>query len=328
MTITRFWERGDPGVFLTTSESGNTSDGGDIPMTVVSPSDTAAIIYDQSPANEFTADTSILFDNTTGVREIRKTLAASSVRHYWYMLFQLKQLPGSISIMGSIRNAASTTSMIEMRISSGNQVCLNANGTTFDTAATALNTTDIYLWEVWAEQGASITTGKAKHRLRKSNADGTWTSVHNGALFTDKNTGAAGDTADSLRWGKLTSASTAWLRLLQHGYDDGAVDYAPDPPTGICGTDVTVEPWTVSTLTAVGRGSWTQLSGAAVTLGGSGNTRTYTAPADFVGRTLRFGFGGDDCLNTILPATDAERIGGVITPARLRTGKSIALNGL
>jgi hypothetical protein len=323
----QFFARGDNGVQLETGESGNTSDGGDIPLTVVSPSLTSAIVYDNSTPNDITEGTVIKFANSVGVYEIRKTNATTVVRGAWQMVFRLRSLPGSISIAGSMRSTAGGN--IEMRILSANTIALNANGSTFDTSATALNTSDLYVWDVWIEEGTTTSNGKAKHKLRKINSDGSFTAVHTGTLFTDRNTGIQGtNDFDSWRWGKITSASTMGLNLLEFRKIAGATDYCPDPKTGICGSDQTQEPWTTGVLDAVGLGAWSQVSGTAVTLTGSGQLRTYSVPKSLTGTTLVFGYGGDQCTNTVLPVTDAVRVGGTLVPIRLRTGKSITDNGL
>lgn len=327
MTLRTIFARGDDEVFLTTTEAGNTSDGGDIPWTVVSPSNTNRIKYDNATPNPITGETVIVLDNTSGnVNEVRKTAPAAVIRGAWQLVFRLRTLPSSISVAGSMRSTAGGN--IEARLSATNFPCLNSNGSTFDTAVTAFNTTDIWVWDVWTEEGTSVANGKAKHRVRKINSDGTFTTTHNGALFTDRNTGVQGtNDFDSWRVGKITSSSTMGMDIIQFSMDDGATDYCPNPVTGICGTDSTEEPWTVANLVANGLGSWSQVSGPAVTLGGSGNTRTWTVPASLTPATCVFAFGGDTCTKEILPATDAVRVGGVLVPVRLRTGLSLSTYG-
>lgn len=327
MTLRTIFARGEDEVFLTTTEAGNSGDGGDIPFTVVSPGNSARVKYNNAIPNPITGETVIEIDNTSGnVNEVRKTAPAVGIRGAWQLVFRLRTLPSAISIAGSMRSTAGGN--LEMRLSSGNFAALNANGTTFDTAAVAFNTTDLYVWDVWVEEGTSVGNGKAKHRVRKINSDGSFTSVHNGSMFTDKNTGVQGtNDFDSWRWGKITSASTMGMDIVQVSMDDGATDYCPNPITGICGTDSTEEPWTVANLVAAGLGSWTQTGGTTVTLGGSGNTRTWNPPKSFTGDTLTFAFGGDTCTKTVLPVTDAVRVGGVLVPVRLRTGLSLSTYG-
>lgn len=319
--------RGDDGVFLTTTEAGNTSNNGDIPFTVVSPSNTSRIAYETTPLNDITEDSYILIDGTAGnVNEVRKTMSATVTKGAWQMVFRLRTLPSAIVVAGSMRQNAAGN--IEARVTAGNAGALNANGTTFDTAATAFNTTDLYCWDMYIETGASTTTGKAKHRIRKINSDGSFTVVHNGTLFTDKNTGVTGtNNFDSWRWGKITGTPAMGINLLEVAWHDNSTDYCADPLTGICGTDQTQEPWSIGELEAVGYGDWSQISGTSITLLGTGKHRTYEVPASLVSSSATMGYGGDVAVNTFLPATDATKIGGVIVPVRLRTGLSIATYG-
>jgi hypothetical protein len=324
----RIFARGTAGVQLTTTETGNTLDGGDIPFTVVSPSNSASITY--QTGNDLTEDTLIRYAATTGVYETRKTITGTApVRGSWQLVFKLSALPSLTTVTGQVRNNT-TGSAIEMRISSGNAVALNANGTTFDTASTALVADGrVYVWDVWFETGTTTSNGKGKHRLRTINSDGTFTAVHTGTLFTDKNTGVAGtNDPNSWRWGKITSASTIGLDALQYYYGDGDTDYAPNPQTGVCGSDQTQEPWSTAALHAKGFGVWSQLSGTAVTLGGSGKDRTYSVPRSMSSQTLQFGYGGDSCTNTVLPVTDSLRLSGVNTPIRYRTGAQLRIEGI
>lgn len=329
MTYELTLARGTSGVFLTTTEAGNTGDGGDVPWTVVSPSNASTIQYYNTTPNPITEETVVRFASSTGTAyEVRKTRTAA-IRGAWQLIFRLYALPGSITTCGSMRSTAGGN--LEMRISSGNAVALNANGTTFDTAATALNTSSTYVWDSWTQMGTTTSNGQAKHKLRTIGSDGSFTAVHTGALFTDKNTGVQGtNNIDSYRAGKITTASTMGLDLIGMAWDDGATDYCPDPKTGICASDQTVEPWTTANLVAVGLGSWTQLSGSAVSLAGSGKTRSYTAPvpSGVSSVPLVFGFGGDSVTNTILPATEFLKVGGVLTPVRLRTGASLRADGV
>lgn len=78
-----------------------------------------------------------------------------------------------------------------------------------------------------------------------------------------------------------------------------------------------IEPWTTVTLAGTGTGSWSQVSGASVTLSGSGAIRTFTAPPSLSAQTLVFDYGGDQVSIGILPATEAMYSGGQWVPVRL-----------
>ena len=104
------------------------------------------------------------------------------------------------------------------------------------------------------------------------------------------------------------------------------------PPTANAGPDQSVEPWATVTLTgaastAVGTVTgyaWTQTSGPAVTLVGTGSTRTFTAPASAAGATLVFSLvvtdntglvsTADTVTVTALPATEFYATAGAWVP--------------
>ena len=83
------------------------------------------------------------------------------------------------------------------------------------------------------------------------------------------------------------------------------------------GPDKTAQPWATVTLTGTPAGStWTQTSGAPVTLAGSGATRTFTAPAAMTSQTLGFSYGGDPMTVTVAPARHGIVTASGVTPAR------------
>lgn len=94
------------------------------------------------------------------------------------------------------------------------------------------------------------------------------------------------------------------------------------------GADQTgIEPYTTVTLTATDAEStpaWTQTAGTpTVTLGGSGATRTFVAPATRAGTTLTFratdaGGLNDEMTVTVLPHNEWAVIGGVEVPLIIR----------
>lgn len=90
-------------------------------------------------------------------------------------------------------------------------------------------------------------------------------------------------------------------------------------PPADAGPDQTVAPWTTVTLTGTGTGTWSQTSGATVTLGGSGATRTFTAPPSMSTQALVFSYGGDTTTVTVTRARHGivKTNGGAPTPVRL-----------
>lgn len=107
-------------------------------------------------------------------------------------------------------------------------------------------------------------------------------------------------------------------------------------PTVSAGPDQTnVEPWATVTLTATASDpdgttptvSWAQTAGSpAVTLAGTGASRTFEAPGTLAGTTLTFTAtasdgsltASDPMTVTVLPVTERAAIGGVEVPMRVR----------
>lgn len=89
----------------------------------------------------------------------------------------------------------------------------------------------------------------------------------------------------------------------------------PGGPSGEAGPDqVNKEPWSTVALTGTGAGTWSQTGGTTVTLGGSGNNRTFEAPPSLAGEILTFEFGGTEMTVSVLGATERAVVGGVEVP--------------
>lgn len=79
----------------------------------------------------------------------------------------------------------------------------------------------------------------------------------------------------------------------------------------------TVQPWTPVTLTSAEAGSWTQVAGSAIALGGSGSTRTFTAPPSMNNQVLEFAFGSKTFTINIPRASHGIKVAdGSVTPIR------------
>lgn len=101
-------------------------------------------------------------------------------------------------------------------------------------------------------------------------------------------------------------------------YPDTVV-IAPGGPTGSAGDpQIDIEPYSTVTLTGTGTGTWSQTAGTSVTLGGSGNIRTFKAPGSLAGETLTFSFGGDTCDITTLPVTERMVRAGAEVPLEIQ----------
>lgn len=143
---------------------------------------------------------------------------------------------------------------------------------------------------------------------------------------------------DQVRFGvaNSTAMGSSSRRMDGLGWSDTAAlgpYVAAEPPQVGAGLDQTVEPWTTVTVTATSDAgvTWTQVDGPAVTLAGSGLTRTFTAPPDLAGAevvlrataTNEHGSSSDDTTITVLPATDALMTPGGLVPMRLRRGDQL-----
>ena len=136
------------------------------------------------------------------------------------------------------------------------------------------------------------------------------------------------DAFTSAQVGKLSS--TAWV--ADFNIDELAANTSA---TGLIGPwlasynepadagedQLNLEPYDTVTLIGTGVGSWSQVSGPAVVLGGAGATRTFDVPATTLGFTAVFAYGGSPVTVTGLPCTDY--IGD--RPTRLMTGRALGL---
>lgn len=147
---------------------------------------------------------------------------------------------------------------------------------------------------------------------------------------TDTTIAASGSWGFSVGGGAAATSSVVEFDDLT--VTDGAAANAE--PTANAGADQTVEPWATVTLTGtdadadgtIATRTWTQLTGAVVTLAGSGASRTFTAPPSTASATLTFRYTvtdnagattTDDVAVTVLPAAERILIGGAWVPARI-----------
>lgn len=131
----------------------------------------------------------------------------------------------------------------------------------------------------------------------------------------------------TMRIGKITSAPTVTMRVVNiQGDDQALVDFTSltqPTDTSNAGPDQTVEPWSTVTLTGTGSGTgvWSQTGGLTATLTGSGSARAFTAPPSIAGGVLVFrhtvGAVNDEMAVTVLPVTERAVVGGVEVPLRI-----------
>lgn len=85
------------------------------------------------------------------------------------------------------------------------------------------------------------------------------------------------------------------------------------------GPDIDSDPWVSVTLVGGGTGSWSQVSGAPVTLAGTGNVRSFVAPASMATQALVFDFGGDRVTVNIARAKNGIVTSqGAVAPVKMR----------
>jgi len=238
-----------------------------------------------------------------------------------------------------ISQSGATDSVLHLQDSSGNRILsvnrylshlmLNDKAGTSGGVALWMDSGDCPLNEwITVKVFARISDGAVKMRI--FNGSGALIGSYDG---TGANLGSAN--IDRLVIGRnYTNAPDDPMYYDNVGWKVGAsgllADYdgsmANQPPSA--GTDQTVEPFHTVTLTGTdGDGdtlTWTQVAGSpSVTLAGSGNVRTFQAPAVRAGTKLTFrvsdGSATDDVDITVLPQSEWTVSGGVLKPIWMRT---------
>lgn len=147
------------------------------------------------------------------------------------------------------------------------------------------------------------------------------------------------DTNDGTGWNAFAAAQGGYNRYVADGFTrstwqvlQGADHFQSEPlgpqvladqlalayPLANAGQDQQVEPWATVTLAGSGPGTWSQISGPAVTLAGTGDVRTFTAPPSMSAQQLEFDFGGDTTVITVAQAKNGiVGAAGAVTPIRL-----------
>lgn len=317
--------QGTNGVNLTAATSGGAS--GDA-FQIVNPSNTDAVEYFSGITNPITLSASVgkidaALNTSSFIGEVR-FVRTGTIRGAMQTVIKFSGAPSASTCVlmqsrGSVQNGdlrVTTGGIIHMALTDGSTVGLSG-GVAIDMSPSS----PWYVIDYWIEEGTTTANGRAKFRVRS--LDDLATVLHSGDSGATRNTGVQGtDTITDWRVGKFTGAATfPVFYIAQFRADDGATDYIANPvaggQTGNAGVDQTdVEPWATVTLTATGTGTWTQIAGTAVTLSGSGVSRTFTAPANFNGETLTFTYGGDEMTVIVLPATEGVYSSGQWKPVR------------
>lgn len=201
--------------------------------------------------------------------------------------------------------------------SDGRLLTRNAAGTTVAAASTGTGVSIVgkkcHL-QLWVAKGT--TTSDGQMRVKITDLDASTVLVDSG-LLTGLNTGTV--QFQATRIGRPSTHATYAATLLVDAIA------ASDTATGLldalevpvdAGIDQVVDPLTTVTLAATGSGSWSQVSGGTVTLGGSGATRTFTAPAAHEQEEYVFAYGGDETTVTVRPHNEWQKSGGGLVPVQ------------
>ncbi len=263
--------------------------------------------------------------------------AEGSLRVYFY----LNNLPSTAQSVFQMQNS-SFSSMASINLTASNQLRVtDTTGATLFTAAASLSGSTWYRIEMQVIAGVDASSGTIHFQYYQGDS----TTAEETYSSTTVNTGTI--TARRLHVGKINSSPALDANFDDIAYDSTATAIGPYganvPPVAIAGLDKSyVEPY--ATVTLQGGGSsdsdgsitsytWVQTAGTpAVTLNGSGASRTFTAPATIAGTTLTFGLTvtdndgasstQDTVSITILPVTERAVIGGVEVPAQLYAAQS------
>lgn len=334
---------GTNGTVVTPAASGGAS--GDA-FNLANPPTPTGFTYSNDLVNPITGGTVGKVSVGAGVvAENRWTLAdTTSVADQWVVRFTAPpttSIDDVMQIRGTVQNMAARLSLTDLH-----QI-LNL-GTAVSTPGSP-NWTIVY--NVWYVIDRNIvegtaTTGQIRYRVRTF-ADLS-TTVFTYDTGATKNAGVVGtDVINSYRIGKITSAAVQpAFYFAQVGVStDTGLAYMVDPganvaPTSIVDADVlaNVEPGQTVTLTitdsdvdgTIVTRNLTQVAGPTVTLsgsGGSGSTRTFTAPYTLAGTTVQFQYQvvDDDGATSvadavsidILPATERIVTVGGPTPTEV-----------
>lgn len=241
------------------------------------------------------------YESLTGANEYaqsRRTISSAQISVE--AAFTGSPAPSVESRLMEVRSGAASGRAAFLNIGTDNKLRLynSASGLVY-AFTTALPTTSAGSWRVYlgVKPGTTASNGSIHARLYSS-ATGTTAAETSEANNRDAGTSAVTE----VRLGWVSNANQL-LRLRNVRMEDaspigplGPITSTTVPPTVTLGPDVTVEAGSTVNLTATHTGgdapdawSWVQLSGTAVTLSGSGSTRSFTAPASYNGTTVAVG---------------------------------------
>jgi hypothetical protein len=307
--VTNNAEGGTEALAVTTGNSGGLSG---TPFTLVSQGSAGVITFVGAAA--YRGNFGYWFNQPSNSLASLFDINADTPSDAWTCRFYiyLNTLPSTdhIQFPIMIRGASGVLGRTEMNTSGQLRV---VNGTTGSYSSASLTTGVWYRVEYY---GTGAGTSNTNARVDVYVGDNTGTPF----LTASQNGQTTGEQVTLIRYGKASSTPTSTMSFYidDIGQSIGSSVPLGPSPTGSAGPDQTVEPWSIVTLTATDTGSWSQVSGPAVTLSGSGLTRTFKAPGVLNNTALVFAYGGDTCTVTVLAATERAVMGGVEVPLEIR----------
>lgn len=313
--MTTFGYTAEGGTVGATVVSGQTGSGD--PLSVAQVTNSATLTIDNAQAAHGTK--SIKFTpTTTGQAQIAYAISSTSVAGRIYLYFTAAPT-ADFYIMRAETGVSATTAPRFVWKSTGKLVLQDAAGAVVWTSTTSVPLNQWVRFGIFAKAGADTATGTLKGGMflgdSTSPVDPVFSSTTANAGTAPFTRIAAGKTNASQTyatafWGDDFAVNDAATDLI------GPYTAANAAPSANAGPDqANVEPWSTVTLAGSGTDSdgsiasyaWTQTGGAAVTLSGTGATRTFSAPATMGGDTLTFQLTVTDNLGAT--STDSVSIG-------------------
>lgn len=275
------------------------------------------------------------------VSQVTKTFSAATTLSFRGRFYIPAAPSGGDGRLIGFWNGSTSSLRVEVRASDRRFVVYDASGYKYTSGAGVVAPIGA-TFDVALGGTVSDTAGKIRFAVYTANGGDTTTAAETPYSVDNANTGTAGWT--DVRWPKVNSTplwSPEWDETQLGDTQFTAWDPLPDtlPPVITLGADVTAEPGLACTLTATHTAgaapsswSWSQISGPTVTLSGSGNTRTFTAPSSLTGATVVIGCtptgssltGAQDTITVTVPPHYGPWLcstGGVLTnPVRPTAG--------
>lgn len=233
---------------------------------------------------------------------------------------------------------SSAQQLLQVQLYANRRLAFSVNGVLVHTT-TQLTLPGVYVIDTAISTGTNSTDGRAKFAVYDVNGNfaGGLTEV---LEFTNIDAGSGASIA-YLQAGKCNNTTDESnyiiddMRAITGSYAFGsATDLPPEADAGI---NQTAEPWSTVTLDGsqstdpdgtVTSWNWSQTSGTAVTLSGTGPTRTFEAPAAIAQQSLDFSLTVSDGIDsslpdtvtvTVMPTTERAVTGGQEVPLRIRS---------